>query len=153
VCLLSAKADICFIKDPDFNPGTRLRNISEILIKGFPKMAETHSLFDSLQSFTFGAGRTGQFYSLPQLEKAEVGPISKLPVSLRIVLESVLRNYDKKRVREADVCALANWQPNAERRSRLSSPALSCRTSPAFRCWWTWPRCAPRCPGWAVTLA
>ena len=72
-------------------------------------MAETHSLFDSLQSFTFGDGKTGQFYSLPQLEKAEVGPISKLPVSLRIVLESVLRNYDNKRVREADVCALANW--------------------------------------------
>ena len=82
-------------------------------------MAETHSLFDSLQSFTFGNGRTGQFYSLPQLEKAEVGPISKLPFSLRIVLESVLRNYDKKRVREADVCALANWQPNADRTAEI----------------------------------
>jgi len=55
-------------------------------------MAEMHSLFDSLQSFTFGDGQTGHFYSLPALEKAEVGPISTLPVSLRIVLESVLRN-------------------------------------------------------------
>ena len=82
-------------------------------------MAETHSLFDSLQSFTFGDGQVGKFYSLPQLEKAEVGPISKLPVSLRIVLESVLRNYDGKRVREADVCAIANWEPNAERTAEI----------------------------------
>ena len=82
-------------------------------------MAELHSLFDTLQSFTFGGGKTGQFYSLPQLEKAEVGPISKLPVCLRIVLESVLRNYDNKRVREADICELANWQPNAERTAEV----------------------------------
>ena len=82
-------------------------------------MAQTHSLFDSLQTFTYGDGKTGQFYSLPQLEKAEVGPISKLPVSLRIVLESVLRNYDNKRVREADICELANWQPNAERTAEI----------------------------------
>jgi len=82
-------------------------------------MAEMHSLFDSLQSFTFGDGQTGHFYSLPALEKAEVGPISTLPVSLRIVLESVLRNYDGKRVREADVCAIANWEPNAERTAEI----------------------------------
>ena len=82
-------------------------------------MAEMHSLFNSLQSFTFGDGQTGKFYSLPQLEKAEVGPISTLPVSLRIVLESVLRNYDGKRVREADVCAIANWEPNAERTAEI----------------------------------
>ena len=82
-------------------------------------MAETHSLFDTLQSFTFGDGQVGKFYSLPQLEKAEVGPISKLPISLRIVLESVLRNYDGKRVREADVCAIANWEPNAERTAEI----------------------------------
>ena len=82
-------------------------------------MAEMHSLFDTLQSFTFGDGKTGQFYSLPQLEKAEVGPISKLPVCLRIVLESVLRNYDNKRVREADICELANWQPNTERTAEI----------------------------------
>jgi len=82
-------------------------------------MAEMHSLFDSLQSFTFGDGKAAQFYSLPALEKADIGPISKLPVSLRIVLESVLRNYDKKRVREADVCGLANWKPNAERTAEI----------------------------------
>ena len=82
-------------------------------------MAETHSLFNCLQSFTFGDGKTGQFYSLPQLEKADVGPISTLPVSLRIVLESVLRNYDNKRVREDDIRTLANWKPNTERTEEI----------------------------------
>ena len=47
------------------------------------------------------------------LEKAGVGPISRLPVSIRIVLESVLRNCDGKRVREDDVRALANWKAKA----------------------------------------
>ena len=64
-------------------------------------------------------GKTGQFYSLPQLEKAGVGPISKLPVSIRIVLESVLRNVDGKRITENDVRTLANWQPNAERTEEI----------------------------------
>src|SRR5205809_2331928 len=74
-----------------------------------------HKLFNSLQSFTPNAGKTGQFYSLGQLEKEGVGRISKLPVSIRIVLESVLRNLDGTRITEDDVRNLANWQPNAER--------------------------------------
>ena len=48
------------------------------------------SPFNTLQSLTFSNGKTGQFYSLPQLEKAGVGAVSKLPISIRIVLESVL---------------------------------------------------------------
>ncbi|HLV81150.1 MAG TPA: aconitate hydratase, partial [Chthonomonadaceae bacterium] len=79
----------------------------------------TQNLFDSLQNFSFGSGRSGKFYSLPQLEKAGVGPVSRLPASLRIVLESVLRNVDGKRVREQDVRALANWQPAAERTEEI----------------------------------
>ncbi|HAF15766.1 MAG TPA: aconitate hydratase [Blastocatellia bacterium] len=71
--------------------------------------------FNSLQTFDVAAGQSGRFYSLPQLEKEGVGPISKLPVSIRIVLESVLRNCDSKKITEDDVRALANWQPNAER--------------------------------------
>ncbi len=82
-------------------------------------MAESHNLFDTLQSFDFDGGKTGKYYSLPQLETAGVGPISKLPVSIRIVLESVLRNVDGKRVAEKDVRALANWQPNAERTEEI----------------------------------
>src|SRR6187397_1176580 len=74
-----------------------------------------HSLFNSLQNFEPNPGRSGQFYSLPQLQKEGIGPISKLPVSLRIVLESVLRNYDGKRITEADIREIANWQPNGKR--------------------------------------
>jgi aconitate hydratase len=55
------------------------------------------------------------FFSLPRLEEAGLGAISRLPVSIRIVLESLLRNCDGQRVREDDVRALAAWKPNAER--------------------------------------
>ena len=74
-----------------------------------------HNLFNSLQSFSPNSGQTGQFHSLPQLEKEGIGKISRLPVSIRIVLESVLRNFDGTKITEEDVRALANWQPNAER--------------------------------------
>jgi len=78
-----------------------------------------HNLFNTLQEFDLGNGKKGGFYSLPELEKQGVGPISKLPVSIRIVLESVLRNFDGKKVKEDDVRALANWKPNAERAAEI----------------------------------
>ncbi len=78
-----------------------------------------HNLFNTLQTFDLGNGMQGQFYSLPELEKQGVGPISKLPVSIRIVLESVLRNFDGKKVKEDDVRALANWGANAERTAEI----------------------------------
>jgi len=74
---------------------------------------------DTLRQFDLGTGKDGSFYSLPALEKAGVGPISKLPVSIRIVLESVLRNCDGKRVSEAAVRALANWKPVEERTEEI----------------------------------
>jgi aconitate hydratase len=69
--------------------------------------------FNTLRSFDLGNGKTGQLYSLPALEEAGVGPISKLPVSIRIVLESVLRNCDGKKVQARDVETLANWNAKA----------------------------------------
>ncbi len=78
-----------------------------------------HSLFDSRQTFDAGNGKTGTFYSLPQLEKAGIGAISRLPVSIRIVLESVLRNYDGKKITEQHVRELANWKPNANRTEEI----------------------------------
>src|SRR5437870_4436279 len=75
----------------------------------------SHNLFGSLQKFDLGAGKQGSFYSLPALEKAGLGPISRLPVSIRIVLESVLRNVDGKKVTEASVRSLAQWKANATR--------------------------------------
>ena len=74
---------------------------------------------DTLRQFDLGTGKDGSYYSLPALEKAGVGPISKLPVSIRIVLESVLRNCDGKRVSEAAVRALANWKPVEERTEEI----------------------------------
>jgi aconitate hydratase len=56
-----------------------------------------------------GKAANGYIYSLPALEEAGIGPISKLPVSIRIVLESVLRNVDGKSVTVEDVKTLANW--------------------------------------------
>ena len=71
--------------------------------------------FDSLQTFSSDSGPVGRFYSLPHLEKTGVGPVSRLPHSIRVVLESVLRNCDGEKITEEDVRELANWQPNGRR--------------------------------------
>ncbi|HEY3932967.1 MAG TPA: aconitate hydratase [Verrucomicrobiae bacterium] len=78
-----------------------------------------HNLFNSLQKFDLGNGKQGNFYSLPALEKAGVGAISKLPVSIRLVLESILRNCDGKKVTEENVRALANWKPTENRTAEI----------------------------------
>src|SRR6266704_1894439 len=65
--------------------------------------------FKTLQKFDAGKGREAFLFSLPALEEQRVGKISRLPVSIRIVLESVLRNSDGEKVRRKDVEALANW--------------------------------------------
>ena len=70
--------------------------------------------FNTLDTF-----ENGQFYSLPKLESAGLGKISRLPVSIRIVLESVLRNVDGKKISEDDVRALAKWQPGAQRTEEI----------------------------------
>ncbi len=74
----------------------------------------SHNLFKSLKEFAVGS-KTGKYYSLPALEKAGLGKISRLPVSIRIVLESVLRNCDGKKVTEEHVRQLAGWKPVADR--------------------------------------
>src|SRR5262245_17415224 len=75
--------------------------------------------FQARQSFSPGAGKTGSFYSLPQLEKQGLGAISRLPVSIRIILESLLRNLDGRRIKEDDVRALARWEPKGERTDEI----------------------------------
>jgi len=82
-------------------------------------MSNEHNLFNSLQTFDLGNGKQGKFYSLPALEQAGVGAISKLPVSIRLVLESILRNCDGKRVSEPAVRALANWKPTETRTEEI----------------------------------
>ncbi|MDB6032413.1 MAG: acnA [Verrucomicrobiales bacterium] len=82
-------------------------------------MTTVHNLFETLKDFDLGNGRRGRLYSLPALEKAGVGPVSRLPVSIRLVLESILRNVDGKKVREQDVRTLANWKANASRTEEI----------------------------------
>ena len=72
----------------------------------------------TFQSFQTASGKTGKFFSLPAL--AEQFPhIKRLPVSLRIVLESVLRNCDGKKITAEHVGQLANWAPQAERSAEI----------------------------------
>jgi aconitate hydratase len=74
----------------------------------------SHNLHNTLQPM-----KGGKFYSLPQLGKALGVRIERLPVSIRIVLESVLRNCDGKKVTEEHVRQLANWKPNAARTDEI----------------------------------
>ncbi len=88
-------------------------------------MSDLPNPLDSLKTFNSGADGTSYFYSLPSLEENGIGPISKLPISIRIVLESVLRNCDGKRVTEEDVKALANW--NASSPAQVEIPFVLSR--------------------------
>ena len=77
-----------------------------------------HNTHNTLKSFSLSSGKTGQYYSLPELAKTYPN-VAKLPVSIRIVLESVLRNCDGKKVTEEHIKQLANWQPNAVRTDEI----------------------------------
>src|SRR5438128_3756326 len=81
--------------------------------------------FKTLQKFDTGLGREGWLHALPALEEQGVGPISRLPISIRIVLESVLRNCDGKKVSERDVRTLANW--NAKQPANEEIPFVVAR--------------------------
>ncbi|VVE23772.1 aconitate hydratase [Pandoraea aquatica] len=78
-----------------------------------------HNLHKTLKEFKLGGNKKGKFYSLPQLGKALGVNVERLPVSIRLVLESVLRNCDGKKVTEEHVKQLANWKPNAERTDEI----------------------------------
>src|SRR2546430_7013072 len=79
----------------------------------------SHNLFNTLQEFRMSSGKTGKFYSLPALEKTLGARISRLPVSIRIVLESVLRNCDAKKITEEHVRQLAGWKPAVTRTDEI----------------------------------
>ncbi|MGH8685595.1 MAG: aconitase family protein, partial [Nitrosospira sp.] len=79
----------------------------------------THNLFNTLKDLSLSTSKKAKFYSLPALEASGVGKVSRLPVSVRIVLESVLRNCDGDKITEAHVKRLANWQPNAARTDEI----------------------------------
>ncbi|MCI2809963.1 aconitate hydratase AcnA [Eoetvoesiella caeni] len=78
----------------------------------------SNNTLNSLKKFKIG-GKTANFYSLPALGKELGIDIKRLPVSIRIVLESVLRNCDGKKITEKHVRELAQWQPNAKRNTEI----------------------------------
>ena len=82
------------------------------------KAKTQHAFSNTLKNFTTASGKAGKFYALPALAK-QFPNISRLPVSLRIVLESVLRNCDGQRVTPEHVAELANWQPNGKRTQEI----------------------------------
>jgi aconitate hydratase len=79
----------------------------------------SRNTLNTLKDFKLSAGKKGKFYSLPALEKSLGVKVSRLPVSIRIVLESVLRNCDGKKVTEEHVKQLANWGPTADRTDEI----------------------------------
>ena len=79
----------------------------------------SHNTFNALQSFDLGNGQQGKFYSLPALAKAGLGDVSCLPVCIRLVLESVLRNCDGQKVTEENIRQLAGWQAKAPRTEEI----------------------------------
>ncbi|WP_284214545.1 aconitate hydratase [Comamonas jiangduensis] len=77
-----------------------------------------HAFASTLQSFQPASGKQGQFFSLPALAQQYPG-VRRLPVSLRIVLESVLRNCDGNKVTPEHVAQLAQWKPKAVRSDEI----------------------------------
>ncbi|MDR7049957.1 aconitate hydratase [Duganella sp. 3397] len=78
----------------------------------------SRNTLNTLKEFNI-SGKKAKFYSLPALEKSLGTKISRLPVSIRVVLESVLRNCDGKKVTEEHVKQLANWGATAERTDEI----------------------------------
>ena len=85
-----------------------------------PAKQPKHPYAKTLKTFTTASGKTGQFYSLPALAR-QYPQVSRLPVSLRIVLESVLRNCDGKKVSVEAVAGLAQWPAQGERSAEIRS--------------------------------
>ena len=81
-------------------------------------MVTAHAFNKTLKTLTTGSGSPGSYYSLPELAK-QFPAVKRLPVALRIVLESVLRNCDGKKVTREHVAQLANWKPNAARTDEI----------------------------------
>ncbi len=79
----------------------------------------SHNTLKTLKEFKVSPTKKGKFYSLPALQKSLGVNIDRLPVSIRVVLEAVLRNCDGKKVTEAHVRQLANWKPKAARTDEI----------------------------------
>ena len=77
-----------------------------------------HAFASTRKTFKTASGKVGTLYSLPALAQQYPG-LARLPVCLRIVLESVLRNCDGKRVTAEHVAQIARWKPVAPRTEEI----------------------------------
>jgi aconitate hydratase len=68
--------------------------------------------FGARKSLSTRAGEVF-YYDILELERQGIAPVSKLPFSIRVMLESLLRNEDGYKVTKDDVVALAKWQPDS----------------------------------------
>ena len=97
---------------------SRFRNATTSSHEDRTMLAPAHAFSKTLKSFKTASGKEGLLYSLPALAKIYPN-VNRLPVSIRIVLESVLRNCDGKKVTKEHVEQLANWKPNAPRTDEI----------------------------------
>jgi hypothetical protein len=95
-------------------------------------------------------GKDYTIFRLDCLSRVAGTTAEKLPVSLKILLENLLRNEDGAFVRPANVETLAKWAlaPYAQKRSRSARLGCCSRISRECPRSWTSPRCATRSPGW-----
>src|SRR5262245_54820401 len=86
-------------------------------------MGSSNNSFATRTSLTAG-GETFQIFSLPALEKAGYPSIAKLPFSLKILLENLLRREDARFVDPEDIQALAGWDVTSQVQKEIAfSPA------------------------------
>lgn len=78
----------------------------------------SHNLFNSRRTLEID-GLACSYYSLPSLAEAGIGSIATLPVSLRILLEALLRHYDGHQITEQDVVNLATWDASSPKAAEI----------------------------------
>lgn len=91
------------------------------------------------------------YYSLPLAAK-QLGDIDRLPKSMKVLLENLLRHVDGDTVQVDDLKAIVAWLQtgHADREIAYRPARVLMQDLPAFRRWWIWRRCVKRCGGWAA---
>lgn len=99
------------------------------------------------------AGRQYTIFRLDSLSKLANGSADRLPFSLKILLENLLRNEDGKFVKAEDIRALATWDVKGtlEKEIAFRTARVLLRISPEFPLWSISPRCVTHWLAWAAT--
>ena len=107
--------------------------------------------FGARDTFDSGNGEVG-IYRLSKLEEAGLTSVDRLPYSMRVLLEAVLRNCDGYVVTEKDVKNLAGYEAASPANVEipLNRPASCSRILPECPLSSTWPPCGAPCNGWAA---